>query len=43
MDFFAGNGMTGGWGNGADIINSCTVNVKHGERITILGDKGAGR
>ena len=31
MAYFEGNGMTGGYGNGPDIINSCTVNVNKGE------------
>jgi hypothetical protein len=29
--------MTGGYGNGPDIINSCTVNVNKGEIVSILG------
>ena len=28
MAFFEGLKMTGGYGNGPDIINSCSVNVK---------------
>ena len=31
MAFFEGNNMTGGYGNGPDIINSCSVNVERGE------------
>jgi len=27
MAFFEGNQMTGGYGNGPDIISSCSVNV----------------
>ena len=35
--------MTGGYGNGPDIINSCTVNVNRGEIVSILGPNGAGK
>jgi branched-chain amino acid transport system ATP-binding protein len=35
--------MTGGYGNGPDIINSCTVNVNKGEIVSILGPNGAGK
>ena len=37
MAYFEGNGMTGGYGNGPDIINSCTVNVNKGEIVSIRG------
>ena len=43
MAFFEGNSMTGGYGNGPDIINSCTVNVNKGEIVSILGPNGAGK
>jgi len=43
MAFFEGNQMTGGYGNGPDIINSCTVNVNKGEIVSILGPNGAGK
>ena len=43
MAYFEGNGMTGGYGNGPDIINSCTVNVNKGEIVSILGPNGAGK
>ena len=43
MAFFEGNEMTGGYGNGPDIINSCTVNVNKGEIVSILGPNGAGK
>ena len=43
MAFFEGNKMTGGYGNGPDIINSCTVNVERGEIVSILGPNGAGK
>ena len=42
MAFFEGNQMTGGYGNGPDIINSCSVNVNKGEIVAILGPNGAG-
>ena len=35
--------MTGGYGEGPDIINSCTVNVERGEIVSILGPNGAGK
>ncbi len=35
--------MTGGYGNGPDIINSCSVNVDRGEIVSILGPNGAGK
>ena len=43
MAYFEGNVMTGGYGNGPDIINSCTVNVNKGEIVSILGPNGAGK
>ena len=43
MAFFEGNKMTGGYGNGPDIISSCTVNVNQGEIVSILGPNGAGK
>ena len=43
MAFFEGNKMTGGYGNGPDIINSCSVNVNKGEIVAILGPNGAGK
>ena len=43
MAFFEGNRMTGGYGNGPDIINSCSVNVDKGEIVSILGPNGAGK
>ena len=42
MAFFSGDNMTGGYG-GADIINSCTINVDRGEIVAILGPNGAGK
>ena len=35
--------MTGGYGNGPDIINSCSVDVNKGEIVSILGPNGAGK
>ena len=35
--------MTGGYGSGPDIINSCSVNVERGEIVSILGPNGAGK
>jgi len=35
--------MTGGYGNGPDIISSCSVNVNQGEIVSILGPNGAGK
>ena len=42
MSYFSGEKMTGGYG-GADIINSCSINVNKGEIVTILGPNGAGK
>ena len=43
MVFFEGNKMTAGYGNGPDIINSCSINVNRGEIVAILGPNGAGK
>ena len=43
MAFFEGNSMTAGYGNGPDIINSCSINVNKGEIVAILGPNGAGK
>ena len=43
MAYFEGIKMTGGYGNGPDIISSCTVNVNKGEIVSILGPNGAGK
>ena len=43
MAFFEGNQRTGGYGNGPDIISSCSVNVNRGEIVVILGPNGAGK
>ena len=43
MAYFEGIEMTGGYGSGPDILNSCTVNVNRGEIVSILGPNGAGK
>ena len=43
MAYFEGIEMTGGYGNGPEIISSCTVNVNRGEIVSILGPNGAGK
>mgnify|MGYP001261292762 CR=1 FL=1 len=43
MNFFEGNKMTAGYGNGPDIINSCSIKVNKGEIVAILGPNGAGK
>ena len=43
MAFFEGLKMTGGYGTGPDIINSCSVDVNKGEIVSILGPNGAGK
>ena len=35
--------MTAGYGDGPDIISSCTINVDKGEIVAILGPNGAGK
>ena len=43
MAFFEGNKMTAGYGDGPDIITSCSLNVNKGEIVAILGPNGAGK
>ena len=43
MPFFEGSKMTAGYGNGPDIISSCSINVNRGEIVAILGPNGAGK
>ena len=43
MAFFEGNKMTGGYDDGPDIINSCTIKANKGEIVAILGPNGAGK
>ena len=42
MAFFEGNKMTAGYGNGPDIIKSCSLKVDKGEIVALLGPNGAG-
>ncbi|SHI31807.1 ABC transporter ATP-binding protein [Wenxinia saemankumensis] len=41
--FLAGEGMTGGYGRGADILHGCTVAVDRGRIAVIVGPNGAGK
>ena len=43
MVFFEGSKMTAGYGNGPDIISSCSINANRGEIVAILGPNGAGK
>ncbi len=43
MVFFEGSQMTAGYGDGPDIISSCTINANKGEIVAILGPNGAGK
>ena len=43
MAFFEGNNMTAGYGDGPDIISSCSLNADKGEIVAILGPNGAGK
>ena len=43
MAFFEGSKMTAGYGNGPNIISSCSVNANKGEIVAILGPNGAGK
>ena len=43
MAFFEGNKMTAGYGNGPDIIKSCSLKVDKGEIVALLGPNGAGK
>ena len=43
MAFFEGNQMTASYGNGPDIISSCTIKVNKGEIVAVLGPNGAGK
>ena len=43
MAFFEGSKMTAGYGDGPNIINSCSVKVDKGEIVAILGPNGAGK
>ncbi|MDD9715647.1 ABC transporter ATP-binding protein [Dinoroseobacter sp. PD6] len=41
--FLIGDGMTGGYGSGADILHDCTLAVDRGEIAVIVGPNGAGK
>lgn len=41
--FLIGEGMTGGYGNGPDILHDCTIAVEKGEIAVIVGPNGAGK
>jgi branched-chain amino acid transport system ATP-binding protein len=41
--FLIGDSMTGGYGNGPDILHDCTVAVDAGEIAVIVGPNGAGK
>jgi len=41
--FLIGETMTGGYGNGPDILHACTIAVERGEIAVIVGPNGAGK
>jgi len=41
--FLIGDTMTGGYGNGPDILHACTIAVDPGEIAVIVGPNGAGK
>ena len=41
--FLIGESMTGGYGQGADILHECTIAVNPGEIAVIVGPNGAGK
>lgn len=41
--FLIGESMTGGYGNGPDILHECTIAVDKGEIAVIVGPNGAGK
>lgn len=41
--FLIGDGMTGGYGGGADILHDCTIAVEKGQIAVIVGPNGAGK
>ena len=43
MAYFEGAKMTAGYGNGPDIISSCSITANRGEIVAILGPNGAGK
>ena len=43
MAYFEGAKMTAGYGDGPDIISSCSIAANRGEIVAILGPNGAGK
>ena len=43
MAYFEGAKMTAGYGDGPDIISSCSITANKGEIVAILGPNGAGK
>ena len=43
MAYFEGAKMTAGYGDGPDIISSCSITADRGEIVAILGPNGAGK
>ena len=43
MAFIEGVKMTAGYGDGPDIINTCSISANRGEIVAILGPNGAGK
>ena len=43
MAYFEGAKMTAGYGDGPDIISSCSIIANRGEIVAILGPNGAGK
>ncbi len=43
MAYFEGVKMTAGYGEGPDIISSCSITANRGEIVAILGPNGAGK
>ena len=43
MTFLSATGMTGGYGQGADIIHECDISVERGEIAVVVGPNGAGK
>ncbi len=41
--FLIGESMTGGYGNGPDILHDCTIAVERGQIAVIVGPNGAGK
>ncbi|MDM7256165.1 MAG: ABC transporter ATP-binding protein [Paracoccus sp. (in: a-proteobacteria)] len=41
--FLIGEGMTGGYGKGPDILHDCTIAVEKGQIAVIVGPNGAGK